>query len=172
MGLRMTIYMVTNLGYHIYLTILSSWWHYNRELRTMCQVMCLICYRRLGPPAFSPHSILSTIPLLMGRDNQQQRNPLRDLGPVCRWQYSKCHLLKRLSPPPLSLSISFHVQTYLYHCQHDYALHCFLSSHLHSCVSMIDSSLPPHNHAYSYMSFLLIFIDIASSAMLFLCIAL
>ena len=131
-----------------------------------------IYYRCLGPPIFFPHPILPAVPLPMGHDNQQQRDLLGDLGPVCRWQYSEHHLLKRLSPLPLSSPIFFLFWTYLYHCQHDYTLHCFTSSHLYSHVSMIDSSFPSHNHAYSYVSFLLTLIDIASMAMLSLCTAL
>ena len=56
--------------------------------------------------------------------------------------------------------------------QYDYALHCFMSSHLHSHVSMIDLSFPPHNYAYSHELFLLTLIDIGSLAMLSLCAAL
>ena len=37
---------------------------------------------------------------------------------------------------------------------------------------MIDSFPSPHNYAYSYVSFLLTFIDIAFLAVLFLCAAL
>ena len=72
-------------------------------------------YRRLGSPYLFPHPVLSTIPLLVGHDNQWQRNLLRDLGPVCRWWCSKYHLLKRLSPPPFSFLFPFHFWTYLYH---------------------------------------------------------
>ena len=136
-----------------------------------CEEKEIMCYRCLGPPTFFPHSILSTIPFSMRYDNQWWRNLLRDLGPVHRWWCSKHHLLKRLSPPPLSFSISFYSQTYLYHHQHDYTPHCFMSSHLHPCVSMTDSFPFPHNHAYAYISFLLTFIDIASLAVLFLCTA-
>ena len=128
------------------------------------------CYRCLGLPTLFPHPILSTIPLPMEHDNQWQRDLLRDLGSVCRWQCSEHHLLKAESTTPL-LSISFSFWTYLYHCQHDYVPHCFVSSCLHSCVSMIYSSFSPHNHAYFYMSFLFTLIDIASSAALSLCAA-
>ena len=106
----------------------------------------------------------------MGHDNQQWRDLLGDLGSVCRCQCSEHCLLKAESTAPL-LSISFLLQTYLYHCQHDYTSHCFMSSHLHSCVSMIDSSPSLHNHAYSYMSFPLTLIDITFLAALSLCIA-
>ena len=129
------------------------------------------CYRCLGPSTFFHHSILPTIPLPMGYDNQWWRDLLRDLGLVYRWWCSEHYLLKgwvhHLSPLPFP----FHSWTYLYYCQYDYTLHCFMSSCLHSHVSIIDSSLPPHNHAYSYVSFLLILIDIASSAVLSLCTA-
>ena len=79
---------------------------------------------------------------------------------------------ERLSPPPLFPFHFISFRTYLYSCQHDYSPHHFLSSCLHSSISMNDSSPPPHNHAYFYMSFLLILIDIASLATLSLCIAL
>ena len=42
------------------------------------------CYRCLEPPTFFSHFILPTIPLPMEHDNQQQRDLLRDLGPVHR----------------------------------------------------------------------------------------
>ena len=53
-----------------------------------------MCYRCLGPPTFFPYPALSTIPLLVGPDNQWWRNLLRDPGPVHRWWCSKHHLLK------------------------------------------------------------------------------
>ena len=129
------------------------------------------CYRHLGPPTFFPHPIFPTVPLSIEHDNQQQRDFLRDLKPVHRWQCSKHHPLKAESTTSL-LPFPFHFWTYLYHRQHNYAPHCFTSSCLHSCVNIIDSSLPPCNHAYSYVLFVLTLIDIASSAMLSLCTAL
>ena len=44
-----------------------------------------VCYRYLGPSTLFLYFVLPTIPLPMGHDNQQQRDLLRDLGPVCRW---------------------------------------------------------------------------------------
>ena len=79
---------------------------------------------------------------------------------------------KRLSPPPFPSTIFFSFWTYLYYHQHNYTSHCLMSSCLHSYVSMIDSSFPPHNHAYFYVSFLLTLIDIVFLAVLFLCAAL
>ena len=55
---------------------------------------CWCCYRYLGPPTFFHHPALSTIPFLMGHDNQQWRDFLGDLGPICRWRCFKHHLLK------------------------------------------------------------------------------
>ena len=64
---------------------LLPWWS--------CSIMNS-CYRCLGPPTFFLYSILSTIPLSMGHDNQWQRDLFGDLGSVCRWWCSKHHLLK------------------------------------------------------------------------------
>ena len=59
----------------------------------------------------------------MGHNNQWQRDLLRDLESICRWQCSEHHLLKAESITSL-LSISFSFRTYLYDHQHDYATHC------------------------------------------------
>ena len=121
------------------------------------------CYGHLGPPTFFLSPTLSTVPLLVECDDQQWRDLLRDLGPVCRQWCSKHCLLKAESTTLFPFYFTS-FQTYLYHHQHDYSLYCFLSSHLHPCVSMITSSTPLHNHAYYSMSFLLILTDIASLA--------
>ena len=64
------------------------------------------CYRCLGPPTFFPHSVLPTVPLSMGHDNQWQKDLFGDLGPVRRWQCSE-HCLLKGWVHCLSSSISF-----------------------------------------------------------------
>ena len=70
------------------------------------------CYRCLGLPTFFLHSILSTKPLPMGYDNQQQRDLLGDLGPVYRWQCSKHCFLKDWVYCFSSFPFPFHFQTF------------------------------------------------------------
>ena len=53
------------------------------------------------PPAFFHHPALSTIPFLMGYDNQWQRDLLGDLESVCRQWCSEHHLLKAESTASL-----------------------------------------------------------------------
>ena len=90
------------------------------------------CYRCLGPPTFFLFPTLSTIPLSMGHDNQQWRDLLRDLGPICRWWCSKHHLLKAKSTASLSSYFLFIsdlfmlLSAWLHHaspsCHHAYPL--------------------------------------------------
>ena len=77
----------------------------------------------------------------MGHDHKRQRDLSRDLGPICRQQFSKHHLLKAESTAPF-LFISYSISNLF-----DLLLSC---SYLH--VSMIMSLAPSHNHAYYYMS--------------------
>ena len=85
------------------------------------------------PPAFFHHPALSTIPFLMGYDNQWQRDLLGDLGPVCRWWCSKHHLLKAesIAFPPYFLSF----------------LDLFISS-----SAWLYHALPSYHHAYAFTS--------------------
>ena len=128
-------------------------------------------YGHLRSPIFFLTSALSTIPLLVGYDNEWRRDLFRDLGPVHRWQCSKHCLPKAKSTASFFSLFYISFQTYLSLCQHDYASHSFLSSCLHSHISMIMFPPPLCNHAYYYMSFLLTLTDIAFSAALSLCTA-
>ena len=121
------------------------------------------CYRCLGPPAFFLSPTLSTVPLSIGHDNQQQRDPLRDLGPIHRWWCSE-HCLLRLSPLLLFSLLPFHFGLIYLLISMIMLYTTFMSSCLCSSISMNDSSPTPHNHAYPYVSFLLTLTDIASSA--------
>ena len=142
-------------GWWTYWLAISKLWFYYRE-----------CYRSLGPPTFFQPPTLSAVPTAMGHDHQWWRDLCRDLGAIYRQWCSKHHLLK-LSPTT-SFLFSFYISfwTYLYSCQYNYALHSFLVImltlwHCHNYAPSL-----PHNHAYLSVLFLLMIIDIASSAAL------
>ena len=65
------------------------------------------CYRCLGPPTFFCSPTLSAVPLSVGHDNQQWRDLLRDLEPICRWWCSKHCLLKAESITSFSFCFLF-----------------------------------------------------------------
>ena len=70
-------------------------------------LVSIFCYRHLVPPAFFTPT-LTTTPLLVGYDNEPQRNLFRDLEPVCRWQCSKhCFLKAESTTSTFSFHISF-----------------------------------------------------------------
>ena len=91
-------------------------------------------YRYLGPPAFFHHPVLSTVPFLMGHDNQWWRDLLGDQGPVCRWWCSEHHLLKAES-----------TASFLSHLPFILDLFILLSAWL--CCT-----LPSCHHAYTLVS--------------------
>ena len=105
------------------------------------------CYRCLGPPTLFLTFTLSTIPLLVGDDNQWWRDLFRDLGPVHRWKCSKHHLLARLRPLPLLCSISLYfrliyilvsiIMPYIAFCHHAYAFMSAWSPHLSNFIIML-----------------------------------
>ena len=111
---------------HAYHTMVgpSEW---DEQIGPSCgSVVHAYYYRCLEPSTFSPHPILPTIPLLVRYDNQQQRNLLRDLGPLHRQQCSEHCLLTRLSPLPLPYSFSLHFRLI-------YILISMIMPHITSC---------------------------------------
>ena len=132
---------VWSLQLEITLTALTEWSLWGTAGGFGCSATTTLCYRCLEPPTFFPYSVLSTSPLSMGHDNQQQRDLLRDLGPIHRqWCYKHC-LLKAESITSLLL-ISFSFWTYLYCYQHDYATY-----HFHVIMLML---LHQHNWLISH----------------------
>ena len=109
-------------------------WHPNIFwcLESLLLLAYISCHRYLGSPTFFLSPVLPTISFSKEYDNQRQRDLLRDLGPIYRWQCSKPYLL-RLSPPLLLSPIFFPFWTYLSSHQHDYAAHC-----LHIIMLMLE----------------------------------
>ena len=144
------------------LWLVNLWWHPSPQGWTVMNIW--------DPPPFSPippsppsHSLWDMIINDEGISMEVWDQFVGgDVPSITLW---------RLSPLPPFFPFPFHLWTYLYSRKHDYIPHRFSSSHLCSCISMIDSSLLPHNHAYLYVSFLLTLTDIASLAVLSLCAA-
>ena len=91
-------------------------------------------YRHLGLSIFFPYPALSTIPLLVGHDNQQWRNLLGDLGPVCRWWcFEHCFLKGWV------------------HCPFPFPFH-FIFGLIYIIVNIITSYTASRHHTYTLVS--------------------
>ena len=104
-------------------------------------------YRCLGPSTFFFPLTLSTVPLSIGHDNQQWRNLLRDLGPICRQRCSEHCLLKAESITSLLSYFLFTSDSFIsslawlchvsLSCHHVYALASTQLTHPLSLIIML-----------------------------------